>query len=38
VLAKLNNDFSQNITDFTSAEYALEFIKGVVKVEFVVGS
>jgi len=38
VLTKLNNDFSQNITDFTSAEYALEFIKGVVKVEFVVGS
>jgi hypothetical protein len=37
VLTKLNNDFSQNITDFTSAEFALEFIKGVVKVEFVVG-
>lgn len=38
VLTKLNTDFSQNITDFTSAEFALEFIKGVVKVEFVVGS
>ncbi|CCD84732.1 conserved protein of unknown function [Bradyrhizobium sp. ORS 285] len=38
VLTKLNTDFSQNIADFTSAEYALEFIKGVVKVEFVVGN
>ena len=34
---KLNSDFSQNVTDFTSAEFALEFIKGVVKVEFTVG-
>jgi hypothetical protein len=37
VMAKLNSDFSQNISNFTSAEFALEFIKGVVKVEFVVG-
>jgi hypothetical protein len=39
VLTKLNTDFSQGIKpeDFTSAEFALEFIKGVVKVEFVVG-
>ncbi len=39
VLNKLNTDFSQGIKpeDFTSAEFALEFIKGVVKVEFVVG-
>ena len=38
VLTKLNTDFSQNITNFTSAEFALEFIKGVVKVEFTVGA
>ena len=38
VLTRLNTDFSQNITDFTSAEFALELIKGVVKVEFVVGT
>lgn len=31
---KLNNDFNQGITQFTSAEFALEMIKGVVKVEF----
>jgi hypothetical protein len=31
---KLNTDFSQNITLFTSAEFALEMAKGVVKVEF----
>jgi hypothetical protein len=37
VLDKLNSDFSQNIQSFTSAEFALEFIKGVVKVEFVIG-
>jgi hypothetical protein len=36
VLTKLNGDFSQGIKSFTSAEFALEFIKGVVKVEFVV--
>jgi hypothetical protein len=31
---KLNDDFKQGITTFTSAEMALEMIKGVVKVEF----
>lgn len=34
VLAKLNTDFDQGITRFTSAELALELIKGVVKVNF----
>ncbi len=34
ILNKLNTDFSQGITLFTSAEFALEMIKGVVKVNF----
>ncbi len=34
ILTKLNHDFGQNIQDFTSAEFALEMIKGVVKVNF----
>jgi hypothetical protein len=36
ILNKLNTDFSQGIApeDFTSAEFALEMIKGVVKVNF----
>ncbi|MDF2627835.1 MAG: hypothetical protein K0R39_1666 [Symbiobacteriaceae bacterium] len=34
IMTKLNNDFSQNVTTFTSAEFALEMVKGVVKVEF----
>ncbi|HWW07275.1 hypothetical protein [Collimonas sp.] len=34
IQSKLNNDFNQNIQDFTSAEFALEMIKGVVKVNF----
>jgi hypothetical protein len=34
ILTKLNTDFSQGIQDFTSAEFALEMIKGVVKVNF----
>lgn len=40
ILNKLNNDFGQGIlTDgFTSAEFALEMVKGVVKVEFQQGS
>jgi hypothetical protein len=35
---KLNSDFGQNITKFTAAEFALEMIKGVVKVEFKLGT
>ncbi len=31
---KLNSDFDQKLTQFTSAEFALEMVKGVVKVEF----
>lgn len=34
ILRKLNDDFNQGITTFTSAELALEMIKGVVKVLF----
>lgn len=36
ILQKLNDDFAQNIlpANFTSAEFALEMIKGVVKVNF----
>lgn len=34
IMNKLKNDFKQNITSFTSAEYAMETTKGVVKVEF----
>lgn len=34
IKTKLNNDFSQNIQAFTSAEFALEMVKGVVKVNF----
>ncbi|WP_028215308.1 hypothetical protein [Paraburkholderia mimosarum] len=34
ILNKLNDDFAQDIKDFTSAEFALEMIKGVVKVNF----
>lgn len=34
ILTKLNNDFQQGITHFTSAELALELVKGVVKVNF----
>jgi hypothetical protein len=34
IQTKLNDDFKQAITKFTSAEMALEMIKGVVKVEF----
>lgn len=34
ILSKLNTDFNQGIQDFTSAEFALEMIKGVVKVNF----
>lgn len=37
VLTKLTTDFAQTIPDFTSAEFALEFVKGVVKVNYVVG-
>jgi hypothetical protein len=32
---KLNTDFEQGLTKFTSAEFALEMVKGVVEVEFV---
>jgi hypothetical protein len=31
---KLNSDFEQGLTKFTSAEFALEMVKGVVEVEF----
>jgi hypothetical protein len=31
---KLNTDFEQGLTKFTSAEFALEMVKGVVEVEF----
>lgn len=34
VVKKLNDDFDQGITVFTSAEFALEMIKGVWKVNF----
>jgi hypothetical protein len=34
ILGKLNTDFAQNIQNFTSAEFTLEMIKGVVKVNF----
>lgn len=34
ILAKLNGDFKQGIQSFTSAEFALEMVKGVVKVNF----
>ena len=34
IQTKLNDDFKQGITTFTSAEMALELIKGVAKVEF----
>ena len=36
ILNKLNHDFSQEIppAQFTSAEFALEMVKGVVKVNF----
>lgn len=34
ILNKLNDDFAQGIANFTSAEFALEMIKGVVKVNF----
>ncbi|MCR9072744.1 MAG: hypothetical protein NXI18_13580 [Alphaproteobacteria bacterium] len=34
IKAKLNSDFNQGITTFTSAEFALEMVKGVVKVNF----
>jgi hypothetical protein len=34
ILDKLNTDFKQGITQFTSAEFALEMVKGVVKVDF----
>lgn len=37
VLNALTEQYGQQIPNFTSAEFALEFIKGVVKVEFVVG-
>jgi len=37
VLNKLTTDFSQTIPSFTSAEFALQFIKGVVKVNYVIG-
>ena len=31
---KLNTDFEQGLTKFTSAEFALEMVKGVVEVEY----
>ncbi|HEV2789969.1 MAG TPA: hypothetical protein VGV69_01555 [Solirubrobacterales bacterium] len=31
---KLNTDFEQGLTTFTSAEFALEMVKGVVEVEY----
>lgn len=34
IIKKLNNDFGQCVKTFTSAEFALEMIKGVTKVEF----
>jgi len=34
IMDKLNNDFGEGLTLFTSAELALELVKGVVKVEF----
>lgn len=34
---KLNTDFSQGLTTFTSAEFALEMVKGVGDVEFRLG-
>jgi hypothetical protein len=34
IQTKLNADFEQNLTTFTSAEFALEMVKGVVKVEY----
>lgn len=34
ILDKLNNDYGQKIDTFTSAEFALEMVKGVVQVEF----
>jgi hypothetical protein len=34
ILAKLNGDFGQGIGTFTSAEFALQMVKGVVKVNF----
>lgn len=37
VLKALTTQYGQQIPKFTSAEFALEFVKGVVKVEFVVG-
>jgi hypothetical protein len=37
VLNTLTTQYGQNIPTFSSAEFALEFVKGVVKVEFVVG-
>jgi len=34
IQSKLNADFNQNLETFTSAEFALEMVKGVVKVEY----
>lgn len=34
IVSKLNADFGQGVTTFTAAEFALEMVKGVVKVEF----
>jgi len=38
IMAKLNTNFDQGLTRFTSAEFALEMVKGVVEVEFQKGS
>lgn len=38
VQQKLNTTYQQGITDFTSAEFAIEFVKGVVRVLFKKGS
>lgn len=34
ILSVLNNSYNQNLASFTSAEFALEMVKGVVQVEF----
>lgn len=34
IQAKLNADYNQDLTTFTSAEFALELVKGVVKIEY----
>ena len=34
IMTKLNNDFGEGLNLFTSAEFALELVKGVIKVEF----